>query len=119
MQLITMSLGLILSLLAFTAMAGSDHDHGHGHGHSNATPATQEIAKTNATQIISELMKKNKLDQSWASITASSVEKKVFNGSQEWVAVFVNDKIADTKKQKLYVFLTLGGDYIAANFTGQ
>jgi hypothetical protein len=42
----------------------------------------------------------------------------MFNGEPEWVAVFVNDKITDTEKRKFYVFLTLGGDYIAANFTG-
>lgn len=43
----------------------------------------------------------------------------MFDGDTEWVVVFVNDKIADTDKQKLYVFLTLGGDYIAANYTGK
>jgi hypothetical protein len=35
------------------------------------------------------------------------------------VAVFVNDKITDPAKQKLYVFMTLGGDYLAANYTGE
>jgi len=31
----------------------------------------------------------------------------------------LNESVADINKQKLYVFLTLGGDYIAANFTGK
>lgn len=119
MKFRTFSLGFILGLLSFTAMAGSGHDHGHGHGHSPSLPVTQETATINATRIVGELARRNKLDGSWASVTASSVEKKVFKGRQEWVAVFINDKIADTKKQKLYVFLTLSGDYIAANFTGQ
>ena len=116
MQLKTLLLGLFLSLCSATLMAGSGHDHGHSHSHA---PVNQATATTNATEIVAALVKRNKLDKSWASITPSSVEKKVFKGDPEWVAVFVNDKITDADKQKLYVFLTLGGDYIAANFTGE
>jgi hypothetical protein len=116
MQLKTLLLGLLLSMSSATAMAGSGHDHGHSHSHE---PVNQATATTNATEIVVALVKRNKLDESWASITPSSVEKKVFNGDPEWVVVFVNDKIADTEKRKLYVFLTLGGDYIAANYTGE
>ena len=114
MQLKTLLLGLALSLCSATATAGSGHDHGHSHA-----PVNQATATTNAAEIVVEFVKINKLDESWASITPSSVEKKVFNGNPEWVVVFVNDKIADTEKRKLYVFLTLGGDYIAANYTGE
>lgn len=115
MQLKKLLLGLFLSLCSATAMAGSDHDHGHSHSHA---PVNQATATTNATEFVAALVKRNKLDESWASITPSSVEKKVFKGAPEWVAIFVNDKITDTDKQNIYVFLTLGGDYIAANFTG-
>lgn len=34
-------------------------------------------------------------------------------------AVFVNGSITDAGKRKPYVYLILGGDYIAANFTGK
>ncbi|MDH3979042.1 MAG: DUF6488 family protein [Gammaproteobacteria bacterium] len=114
MQLKILLLGLFLSLCSATAMAGSGHDHGHSH-----EPVNQETAETNATKIIAVLVKKEKLQESWASTTASSVEKRVFKGTPEWVAVFVNDKITDPAKQKLYIFMTLGGDYLAANFTGE
>ncbi|MBL4868767.1 MAG: hypothetical protein JKY67_20580 [Pseudomonadales bacterium] len=117
MQLPALLLGIILGLSSVAAMAGSGHDHGHGHSHSYA-PVDQATAKTNATNIVAGLVNRNKLEKSWASVTANSVEKKEFKGKSEWVAVFVNDKITDTDKQKLYVFLTLGGKYIAANFTG-
>jgi uncharacterized protein DUF6488 len=113
MRLATLLLGFILSLFTLSAMAGSDHDHGHSH-----TPADQATATTNATKVVVALANKNKLDKSWASIIASSVEKKVYNGTPEWVAVFVNDKITDPAKRKLFVFLTLNGEYIATNFTG-
>jgi len=118
MQLIAPLICVILGLFSNMAMAGSGHDHDHGHSHSS-TPVTQATAKTKATKIVNALVKRGKLDKSWASIAASTVEKKVVNGNSEWMAVFKNDNITDTDKRKLYVFLTLGGDYIAANFTGK
>ena len=116
MRLTTLLFGFILSLSAFTAIGGSDHDHGHSHSY---TPVNQDIAQSNATAIVAALAKRNALDKSWISIKASSVEKITVQGNPEWKIVFVNESVADTNKQKLYVFLTLGGDYIAANFTGK
>lgn len=113
MSVKTLLFSLFLGLCTPIAMAGSDHNHGHSHA-----PAHQATATLKAIEIVAALVTNNKLDESWGSTTPSSVEKKVYEGSEEWVAVFVNDKVADTAKQKLYVFLTLGGDYIAANFTG-
>lgn len=117
MSIKTLLFSLFLGLCAPIAMAGSDHNHGHSHAPA-PTPAHQATATLKAIEIVAALVTNNKLDESWGSTTPSSVEKKVYEGSEEWVAVFVNDKVADTAKQKLYVFLTLGGDYIAANFTG-
>ncbi len=114
----TLALSIILGFLSSTVMAGGGHDHGHGHSHSNIA-VNQVTAKANATKIVAALTQRKKLDESWASTTASSVEKKVFKGNPEWVVIFNNDKITDPAKQKLYVFLTLGGDYIAANYSGK
>lgn len=116
MQLKTFLLGFFLSLFSVPVMAGGNHDHGHSHSH---TPVNQETATIKATNIVAALVKREKLEKSWASVTASSVEKKVFKGNPEWVAVFVNGKISDSTKQKLYVFLTLGGDQIAVNYSGK
>lgn len=114
MKLKTLLLTFGLGLYSISAVAGGNHDHGHSH-----SPVNQATAKSKATKIVTSFVKKGKLDISWSSITASSVDKKVFKGNSEWVALFVNKKITDTKKQKLYIFLTLGGDYIAANHTGE
>lgn len=116
MRLTTLLFGFILSLSALPALAGSGHDHGHSHSN---TPVNQEKAQVNATEIVAALVKRSKLDKSWDSIKSSSVEKITVKGNPEWVVVFVNKNITDADKQKLYVFLTLGGDYIAANFTGK
>jgi len=115
-------MGLLLSILSTTVLAGSGHDHGHnqGHGHSHSnTPVNEATAKENAAEYVAELVKKDKLDNSWSSISASEIQQISVNGNPEWKVVFVNEDITDTKKQNLYVFLTLGGDYIAANFTGK
>jgi len=81
-------------------------------------PVNQGTAKKNAKAVIVSLIEKNKIDKSWSSIEANSVEKKA-NGIDEWLVMFVNDKVSDANKQKLYVFLKMNGEYIAANYTGQ
>lgn len=90
------------------------------HGHSHAqTPIDQQVAETKAIEIIASLVEREKIDKSWLSRQADSVEKKVFNDNLEWVVTFNNETIADLDKQKLYVFLTINGEYIAANYTGK
>ena len=116
MQLKTILLGLAMGLFSITTIAGSGHDHGHGHSHS---PVNEVTAKAEATQIIASFVKQKTIGESWSSIPAKSVEKKTFHGKQEWVVSFVNEKVTDTKKSKLYIFLTLSGEYVAANYTGK
>ena len=116
-------LGFIFAAGTFLVMAGND-DHGHNHGHDHGSSEPQIVvdeatAKSNATNILALLIERKKIENSWASIVASSVEKKTFNGVPEWIIRFVNDDIADSSKQTLYIFLTINGDYIAANYTGK
>ena len=105
-------------------MAGANHDHGHDHDHDHGHDAqtsknvSQDVAKQKAKRIVSSLIEKNKVDQSWSLITAHSAEQKQFDGRTEWVVIFNNHNITDADKQTLYIFLTLNGDYIAANHTG-
>lgn len=109
-------LSITFSLFSFTAVAGGGHDHGHSHA---SGPVNQDTAKASASKIVASLVQRNKLDNSWGSAVVSSIEKKTFKGQPEWVVVFQNNKATDTTKQKLYVFLTIGGDYIAANHSGK
>ena len=104
-------------ILSTTAIAGGGHNHGHGHGPA-ATPVNQATAKTNATKEVASLVKRKKLDKSWSDVKVNSIEKQTFNGKAEWLVTFVNSEVTDKTKQKLYVFLTLSGDYIAANYSG-
>lgn len=114
----TLATTLVLSSLIFgmPVMAGSEHDHGHSHAQA---PVNQQVAEKKADEVIASLVEREKIDTSWASIKASSVEKKALNGYPEWLVTFNNEKITDTDKQTLYVFLTIGGEYIAVNYTGK
>ena len=116
MKLNTLLLSFTLSLFSMLAVAGGGHNHGHGHSHA---PVNQATANSKATKILKSFVKQKTIDKSWGSASVSSFEKKSFNGKQEWVVSFMNGKIADAKKRKLYIFLTLSGDYIAANYTGK
>ena len=118
MKLKTILLGLMVGLFSIVAVAGGGHDHGYGHSHSHG-PVDQDIAKVNATKIVHALANRKVVDESWLSVAEGKAEKKVFKGNPEWVVTFLNNKLADKEKRKLYIFLTLGGDYIAANYTGK
>lgn len=114
MKLKIMLLGLILVFSSMTAFAGSGHDHGHSHD-----PISAETAKINATQIRNLMVEEKVLDISWKPLLASSVQKKMVNGQEEWQVTFVNETVSDPAKKTLFIFLTLSGDYVAANFTGK
>jgi hypothetical protein len=77
---------------------------------------TQAIEK--ATSLVKSFVKKEKLDSSWAEVTPTAGTKKQMKSGQEWVITFDNPKVEDKEKQTLYVFLTLTGEYIAANYSG-
>ncbi len=112
MQIIIYS--LVLSLYSLAATAGAGHDHGHSH-----EPVSQSQAEKIATTSVSKLADKGKIDKSWKSVSATKSEKKNFDGSMEWVVIFNNKNISDPTQQTLYIFLTLGGEYIAVNYSGK
>lgn len=89
-----------------------------GHSHSHG-PITAEAAQEKATQQVAELVTKGKLEASWNSIKPTKAYEKKFEKGMEWVVEFVNSAVADKAKQTLYVFYTLDGHYLAANFTGK
>lgn len=118
MKLRTIFFSILLAIASIPAFAGGNHSHGHSHSHEPAA-VNEDVAKDNASKVVSKLIEEKKLDESWSSIKATSVEKKMVNNKPEWVVTFVNNTVTDTTKQKLYIFHTAGGEYIAANFTGK
>jgi hypothetical protein len=89
------------------------------HGYSDTElPVSQEIANANASKIIAQLVDDGQLDESWRLIPVTSARKIVFKGNREWEVIFANKKITDPAKQKIYVFLTLSGEHVAVNYSG-
>jgi len=110
---------LLLSSLLFGApvMAGAGHSHDADGGHSRG-PVSSGEAVNQASKKVKQLADAGKIDATWSGVQAVSVEKKTYAKGPEWVVIFKNDKVSDAAKQTLYLFFTLDGHYIAANYTG-
>jgi hypothetical protein len=88
----------------------------HGGGHA---PIESGKAKLIAGKVVADAVKGGKVDKSWEKILPGEPVKKTFKGHEEWVVVFSNLKIADKKKQKLHVFLSISGEVMGINYTGK
>lgn len=106
--------------IATPAFAGSGHAHDEDGGHSHQSHGTisGDEAATRALMKVEQLVEKGKIPASWLGLTASSVEQKSYSQGPEWVVVFRNPQVSDSSKQALYIFFSLDGHYIAANYTG-
>jgi hypothetical protein len=118
MQIKTLMLTLALTLSPLTAIAGGSHDHGHGHSHGPAL-ITQSQAETIATERVTMLVNKGKIDERWKSVPVTKSQNKMNGNQAEWVVTYNNNQVSDPAKNTLYIFLSTTGDYIAANFTGK
>ena len=112
----TLSLTLFLSLfISSPVMAGAGHDH--GHSHSQGPVSSTEVIKR-ATKKVTQMANAGKIDKQWSTTEASGAQQKSFAKGPEWVITFNNDNVGDASKRKLYLFFSLDGHYIAANYTG-
>jgi hypothetical protein len=111
---------LFLSLsIASPVMAGGGHSHDGNGGHNTTqVPISSEQAINRASETVKQLSRAGKIDSSWSGVKASSVEQKEYQDGPEWIISFKNDKVKDPSKQTLYVFYSLDGYYIGANYSG-
>lgn len=116
MRNVIITLAIYLGFFSMPALAGPGHDHGHGHSHG---PVSADVASAKAIKKVDQLAKAGKIDGSWLGIQPATVEKKTYANGPEWVVIFNNDNVDDASKQTLYLFYSLDGHYIAANYTGQ
>ena len=103
-----------LSLAAAPAFSGPGHEHAHPQESISA-----EVVKQEATKQVTDLVSKGKVDKSWSAIKPTKTYQKTFEKGSEWVVEFTNSAAPDKTKQTLYLFYTLDGHYMAANFTGK
>lgn len=97
------------------AMAGEDSSC-HFHGNKAATEETVINCAVERKEI---LVKQDKIDPSWRTINKQDkIEMVEGRKGKEWLVTFINPSIGDKTKEKLYLFFTPTGNFIAANFTG-
>ncbi len=103
---------LSLGAPAFADKGSSCHFHG-------STPAKEETVLTCAAQRKDALVASGKLDASWKAVKHEKVEQVDGKKGKEWKVTFKNPAATDKVKQALYVFLSVPGNVLAANFTGK
>lgn len=96
----------------FAAAGGGCHFHGHA-------PVKESIIVACASSQKDELLAKGKLDASWKDVKLDKAETVEGKSTKEWKLTYKNPAEKDATRQTLYMFYTLTGNFIAANFTGK
>lgn len=102
----------LVAVPAFADKGSSCHFHG-----SKAASETTVVGC--ASQRKEALIKAGKLDKSWETARQDKVEQVAAKKGKEWKVTFRNPAATDKSKETLYMFFTVPGNFIAANFTGQ
>lgn len=107
----------VLAALALSVTAAHAGP-GTGHSHGPVKQINEKEALENASDVVAAIVKKGKLDVSWAAVKPTEARKEKLKYGQEWVVIFNNPTVADQEKKTLYVFFGLDGQYLGANFSG-
>ena len=91
----------------------------HGDGGHSAPALTQSEATEFAINRVVMLVNNGKIDKSWEPVKAASAEQRANGYRTEWVVTFKNSNVSEEAKSTLYIFLSVQGEFIAANFTGK
>lgn len=113
MKSIVFALALALSL----PVAGVAIAHPEDEGFRQA--ATREQVKSVAKTAIDTMVLRKLIEPGWSDLEPVSATTRVANGYTEWVVTFENSRAADPAKRRVYVFINVYGDYLAANHTGE
>lgn len=98
--------------IAHAGAGGSCHFHGN-------KPAEQETVIACAVQRKDGLANAGKIDGSWKAVKQDKVEQVDGKKGKEWKVTFKDATAKDKSKETLYMFFTISGNFLAANFTGQ
>ena len=110
-------LALTLSTALWAPIALADPGNScHFHG---KKPAPEATVSGCALQRKDTLVKTGKLGATWSVVKPEKIETVDGKKGQEWKVTFKDTTAKDKTKETLYMFFTLPGNFIAANFTGQ
>lgn len=110
-----------IAVLALSSLAGTSAFAGGGgscHFHGNA-PIKEAVIVGCASDRKDSLASSGKIDPSWKSVKLDKAETVEGKTMKEWKLTFKNPAEKDASKQTLYMFYSLTGNFIAANFTGK
>lgn len=108
----TLTAALFVAPSAFAGGGGGCHFHGNA-------PVKEAVIAGCATEKKDGLIGSGKIDASWKSVKLDKAETVEGKSMKEWKFTFKNSAEKDASKQTLYMFYTLTGNFIAANFTGK
>lgn len=108
--------GLAVAFSLLVALPASAGPGGPGHSHG---PVSKEEILPAGISVKERLIKQGKIDPSWEGIAPEAAEQVDGNGRKEWLVTFKNPAATDKDKERLHVFFTLDGFFVAANFTGK
>ena len=110
-------LASIISATAFSPAAiAAEGSSCHFHG---SKPAEESVVISCAMDRKQDLVKQGKLDASWADVKQKEVRVIEGKKGKEWQLTFKNSTASDATKQTLYMFYSMPGHFIAANYTGK
>ena len=112
-----LSITILTAALIFSsgAIAGEDSS---CHFHGNKI-ATEEIITNCAVERKERLITQGKIEPSWKTIEPGKPELVEGKKGKEWLITFIDPAVTDKTKEKLYMFFTASGNFIAVNFTGK
>jgi len=106
MRIVALALAAVATL-GTPALAHPDHE--------NDRPQRRPVAELAKDSVV-KLVTQAKLPASWSKArTVGSQIRTTKNGAQQWVVTFENKAIRNRAKQRLYVLMTPGGEFISAN----
>ncbi|MEQ1708194.1 MAG: DUF6488 family protein [Terricaulis sp.] len=109
---------IFLSALAL-AFAAVGPAYAHPEHDMYGTENPRLMAVTSAMSVVDRLVERGAVEASWRGREPVSANLRQRNDATEWVVTFQNDAIRNLEQRTLYVMLTQGGVYLAANYSGE
>ena len=114
-KIINMSFAALALTFASWSFAGEGSSC-HFHGSKKAKESTIEQC---ANQRRDLYLKNGTIDASWSDVKPSVIELVDGAKRKEWRVRFDNPQASDSTKDQLFMFFTLPGNFIAANYSGK
>lgn len=109
-------LSLVFLMISGEVFSHSNHKHKpKDHCKKKATKNLNESAHLVGNCHVRRLVDAGKIDSSWKK--SELKESKALEKTKEWLVTFENSK--GKKGKILYIFLTMRGSFVAANFSGK